>query len=283
MDIALKELHLSTKFEELYFWGKITGDEFDYFIAFGINFIGNYGFPKKIFFYAPSDTFKFEELPETFPYHDEDFKKSYWKNLKGKPEEIIKKYKADVPEGGEQPPQEAPPENKEGEGQAKIQDPDASVDDNAPKKEPPKENFTEKLKLSYLVRQIDIDTCIIPKGALKLTPEHEFRINKGFKGLDSNVLENEEYYLHFRPILTEETKNFIENVDAIFSQDVLDPITSDPVKGCWSIQLDSTKKKVNLRNLLWPGFFAVHQSETNLYGCVYLGDGKKNADLPFML
>ena len=277
----MKELHLATKHEELYFWGKINGEENDYFVAFGINFRNNYGFPKKIFYYTPSNTFKFEELPETFPYHDEDFKKTYWKALKGKPEDIIKKYKEDIPEGEQN--QEPPQENKEGEAQPKIQDPDASVDDNAPKKEPPKENFTEKLKLSYLIRQIDIDTCIIPKGALKLTAEHEFRINRGFKGLNKEGLDNENNFLHFRPIITEEKKLFIENIDAIFSEDILDPITTDLVKGSWSIQLDSTKTIVNLRNLLWPGFFAVHQSGSNLYGCIYFGDGKKNADLPFMI
>ena len=98
-----------------------------------------------------------------------------------------------------------------------------------------------------------------------------------------NELCNENNYLHFRPIINEDKKLFIENIDSIFSYDILDPITLDEVKGCWSIQLDSTKKKVNLRNLLWPGFFAVHQSGTNLYGCIYIGDGKKNADLPFMI
>jgi len=277
----LNELHLATKHEELYFWGKINGEENDYFVAFGINFRNNYGFPKKIFYYTPSNTFKFEELPETFPYHDEDFKKTYWKALKGKPEDIIKKYKEDIPEGEQN--QEPPQENKEGEAQPKIQDPDASVDDNAPKKEPPKENFTEKLKLSYLIRQIDIDTCIIPKGALKLTAEHEFRINRGFKGLNKDDLDNENNFLHFRPIITEDKKLFIENIDAIFSEDILDPITTDIVKGSWSIQLDATKTIVNLRNLLWPGFFAVHQSGSNLYGSIYFGDGKKNADLPFMI
>ena len=277
----MNELHLATKHEELYFWGKINGEENDYFVAFGINFRNNYGFPKKIFYYTPSNTFKFEELPETFPYHDEDFKKTYWKALKGKPEDIIKKYKEDIPEGEQN--QEPPQENKEGEAQPKIQDPDASVDDNAPKKEPPKENFTEKLKLSYLIRQIDVDTCIIPKGALKLTAEHEFRINRGFKGLNKDDLDNENNFLHFRPIITEDKKLFIENIDAIFSEDILDPITTDIVKGSWSIQLDATKTIVNLRNLLWPGFFAVHQSGSNLYGSIYFGDGKKNADLPFMI
>ena len=254
--MALNELHIATKHEELYFWGKINGEENDYFIAFGINYRNNYGFPKKIFYYAPSNTYKFEELPDTYPYHDEDFKKTYWKALKGKPEEILKKYKEENQEG--EVNQEQQQENKENE-QQKIQ------------------------KLSYIIKQIDIDTCIIPKGALKLTSEHEYRINNSFKGLKSNELCNENNYLHFRPIINENIKLFIENIDSIFSYDILDPITLDPVKGSWSIQLDSTKKKVNLRNLLWPGFYAVHQSNTNLYGCIYIGDGKKNADLPFMI
>ena len=49
--------------------------------------------------------------------------------------------------------------------------PDPSVDDNAPKKPEPKENYAEKLKLSYIVRKIDTDTSVIPKGAVKLTPD----------------------------------------------------------------------------------------------------------------
>jgi radial spoke head protein 9 len=266
-------LHISTKHEELYFWGKINGEENDYFIAFGINYKNNYGFPKKIFYYAPSNTYKFEILPDTY-------KKTYWKSFKGKPDDIIKKYKEENQEN--EINQEQQQDNKENEIK-KIEDPDASVDDNAPKKEPPKENYTEKLKLSYIVKQIDIDTCIIPKGALKLTSEHEYRINNSFKGIKSNELLNENNYLHFRPSINNNIKLFIENIDSIFSYNILDPITLDPIKGCWSIQLDSTKKKVNLRNLLWPGFYAVHQSNTNLYGCVYFGDGKKNADLPFMI
>ena len=134
--MALNELHIETKHEELYFWGKINGEENDYFIAFGINYKNNYGFPKKIFYYAPSNTFKFELLPDTYEYHDEDFKKTYWKALKGKPDDIIKKYKEENQEG-EANQEQQQQENKE----QKIQDPDASVDDNAPKKEPPKENF----------------------------------------------------------------------------------------------------------------------------------------------
>ena len=130
LEIALRELHSEKKFEELFFWGKIIGEENDYFICYGINFEGRYGFPGKEFYFAPSNTFKFELLPDTYPYHDDDFKISYSKPLKGKPEEIIKKYKEEVPEGEEQEEEKAP----EGEDEEnKPTDPDASVDDNAPK------------------------------------------------------------------------------------------------------------------------------------------------------
>ena len=180
LDFGLKELMLKTKNEALYFWGKITGEDSDYYIAMGVNYKGHYEFPEKIFYYA-TPNFEFDVLPETFPYHDKDVNDSYYKPLKGNPNLVLKKYKEDIPEGenpdGGEPKKEE--ENKEGEEgadpnkPANIQDPDASVDDNAPKKEEPKENFTEKLKLSYLVRKIDYDTNIIPEGALKLVSENE--------------------------------------------------------------------------------------------------------------
>ena len=42
---------------------------------------------------------------------------------------------------------------------------------------------------------------------------HEFRINKGFKGLKENELRNEDNYLHFRPIINEDKKLFIVAID----------------------------------------------------------------------
>ena len=177
--------------------------------------------------------------------------------------------------------EEKPAEGDEEEN--KPTDPDASVDDNAPKKPEPKENFTEKLKLSYIVRQIDTDTSVVPKGAVKLTPEHQYRMNKTYKGLKQDELRNLANYIHFRPIIKEEKKLEVENSDAVFSYDVLDSIDTDDVKGSWSIQLDPSKKISNVRSLLWPGYFAVHQSDSNIFGSIYYGKGKKNAELPFMI
>ena len=91
-----------------------------------------------------------------------------------------------------------------------------------------------------------------------------------------------EKFLHFRRV-SEEKKKVIEQDDAVFRYDIFDDITKDTVKGSWTIELDPTKSICNLRSLLWPGYFAVHQSGTNDYCGVYLGNGYKNAELPFMI
>lgn len=268
--------------ENVYLWGKILCEDTDYYIALGVNFKGRYEFPEKLFYYSQAN-FDFAPLPETFPYHDKDFIDTYYKALKGNPKLVLKKYKEDIPEGETNEPkqEEVLPEDTNQVNQ-KIQDPDASVDDNAPKKEEPKENYTELLKLSYLIRQIDYDTNVIPEGALCLIPEHELRINRSFKGLNPSDLKSFDKYLHFRPC-SEKKKKLLEEDNSVFRYDILDSITEDTMKGSWTIQLDSTKTSCNLRSLLWPGYFAVHQSHTNLYCSIYIGNAIKNTDLPFLI
>jgi len=47
--------------------------------------------------------------------------------------------------------------------------------------------------------------------------------------------------------------------------------------------LDHQLKNVNVRNLFWPGYYAFHRLSSDRFGSVYIGDGIKNADLPFMI
>ena len=96
-------------------------------------------------------------------------------------------------------------------------------------------------------------------------------------------LRKKEKYLHFRPIVTKEKLEYSETDDACFKYDILDDITTDVVKGSWSVQLDSTRKISNVRSLLWPGYYAVHQSNSNIYGSCYFGNGQKNSELAFMI
>jgi radial spoke head protein 9 len=69
----------------------------------------------------------------------------------------------------------------------------------------------------------------------------------------------------------------------IFGTNFLDGIDIDFPKGVWSIQLDSQKRNVTVRNLLWPGSYGFHRLNSGNYGGVYIGDGIKNIDLPFMI
>ena len=47
LEIGLRELHNKEKVEQLNFWGKITGEEGNYYIALGLNYTNHYEFPEK--------------------------------------------------------------------------------------------------------------------------------------------------------------------------------------------------------------------------------------------
>lgn len=64
LELSLLKITETEPFDEVVFWGKINGVKFDYFIAVGLNFRGKIEFPTKKFYWAKSDTFEFDELPE---------------------------------------------------------------------------------------------------------------------------------------------------------------------------------------------------------------------------
>ncbi len=69
----------------------------------------------------------------------------------------------------------------------------------------------------------------------------------------------------------------------VFSNGFLDTLESDRPLGSWSVQMGDRGKNVTVRSLLWPGYFGFHRLGSNLFGGVYLGEGSKNMDLPFMM
>ena len=63
--------------------------------------------------------------------------------------------------------------------------------------------------------------------------------------------------MHFTRV-SESKRKVIEEDDAVFRNNIFDSITEDKVKGSWSFEF--TKTTCNLRSLLWPGYFALHQA-----------------------
>lgn len=240
----MNELHNKVRVEELWFWGKIIGTDFDYFVAMGINYKNHYEFPEKVFYFATSNDFIFHPLPDTLTQHFPDIKKHSFALLKGDPKLILENYEEAVdPEAQEGKEKEVQQdENKEKKDEEALLL-DESVDQEVKQVEK-RLNFTELSKLSFIIKSIDYSTNIFPKGAFKLIPLHEIRKNETFKGLKPEELINISNYHYFRPITNPKRKEIIESDEAIFRHDFLDCVDEDPIKGSWTFQLDSTKEIV---------------------------------------
>ena len=80
-----------------------------------------------------------------------------------------------------------------------------------------------------------------------------------------------------------EKTGLVQRDEAVYNNNFLDDISADFPKGSWSLVKDTTESVANLRNNLWPGYFAFHRVNTTLYGGLYIGNGIRNNDLPFMV
>jgi radial spoke head protein 9 len=63
----------------------------------------------------------------------------------------------------------------------------------------------------------------------------------------------------------------------------LDPLSQDAAKKGWSLQTDESKTEITLRSLVWPGYVGYHRTNSNIFGGVYMGNGIKSQDFPFLV
>ncbi|EGR29932.1 radial spoke head protein, putative [Ichthyophthirius multifiliis] len=270
LELSILKINENENFDQILFWGKIQGVKADYFVALALQYKGKFEFPSKKFYFAKSDTFDFEELPECNLEYQQQVD-TFRTLFTGDPKTVIIPLKEE---------EEAPPADA---NQEEIQEkaPVDSDEDENPKVKP--KPFTESDRLAYIIRAIENDCSLVPVGALKLTPSHELRYNDSFKGLSLKEVNQISLYQHFRAPQTQEKKDFISRDDAIFHFNIFDPIHNDLPKGCWSLQTDSSKTNATLRSLTWPGFVGYHRANSRIFGYCYIGNGLKNCDLPFLL
>lgn len=163
LEMALNELHLDIKSEEMWFWGKINGIEKDYYIALALFFTEHYQFPQKKFYFCNSANFIFSELPEIQNHQIQDLTtiNTYFV---GNPDIILETY-----------------ENLSSNNDNN----DFNYDDDDKHFVPRKtfKSLTESDRLAYIVRQIDFDTNVVPQGAFKMLPINELRRNDNFTGI----------------------------------------------------------------------------------------------------
>lgn len=269
LELSLTKIYEIEDFEEVLFWGKISGVTRDYFIAMAINYKGHYEFPWKRYFWCNNVTWEFAELPN-INANDRDPAEGINTNFSGNHVDVLF-----APAGEEEADPVDPPMDMENDDKDSL----ASTEE---EKIPPK-NFTELDRLSYVVRAIDHETSVVPKGSFKLTQAHELARNKQFGGLPRSTATDLSNFQHFRNIQFPDMRDALDADDAILSTGILDAVERDTPAGCWSAQMNSSQSGVIVKSLLWPGYFSYCDLNGQSFGGVYMGDGIKNSDLPFLL
>ena len=108
--------------------------------------------------------------------------------------------------------------------------------------------------------------------------------NDAFSGLTVDKLSDLNSYMHVRPVEQKEKKELADREEDIFNHEFLDCVALDVPNSSWSVQKDPINPVlVTIRSRLWPGYYAYHRANTGQFGGIYIGDGIKNVDLPFML
>lgn len=91
-------------------------------------------------------------------------------------------------------------------------------------------------------------------------------------------------YMHLRKCEQRDKIDLAAREEDRFCHEFLDNAALQKPDGCWSIQQDEINMAVvTLRNRIWPGFTAFGRANASLYGSLYIGNGIKQLDLPFMV
>ena len=148
----------------------------------------------------------------------------------------------------------------------------------------PENGITEQDRLSYVVSQIDSQCQIVPVGSYKKTPLGEVKINEAFRGLKFDGAAELGSYMHLRPVKQADKIDLAAREVDICNHHFLDDASLGKPSSAWTIKRDEINPNiVVLRSRLYPGFYAYSRASSRVFGGIYIGDGLKNQDLPFMI
>ena len=245
-------------FQNVHFWGKILGTDNDYYIAYGL---GQDYLKDRTYFYSINHGLQWILLPPPTPLTMELALAS-----KGR---FVGDPTADseteiIPNDGD--------EIEEGEQW---------------------EYMKEEERLSATVAAITAEAAVVPRGALLKSPTGLVYPNKTFEGLSKeDALQLISFY-HLRRPENPWDRHIVSRPDYNLTLDFLDSIANDLPLGCWTITLDKMETVATVRSLYWPGSYGValvkgnnrrnHVCGWSLNGWWYVGTGKKNWDVPFMI
>eukprot|EP00971_Amphidinium_carterae_P285894 5676514-Amphidinium_carterae.1 len=128
LQAGLMLLQSKQRHDSIYFWGKILGQEMDYYIAFGLRDV-DFEFPSKVFYYARHD-YQFQALQRlTEEQADQILEMGIELPFTGIPDSPLQSLEANVGQGA---------------------------------------SLCEVHRLAQIVQEIDFDTAAVPAGAYAL-------------------------------------------------------------------------------------------------------------------
>ncbi|KAM7368040.1 hypothetical protein PAMP_014293 [Pampus punctatissimus] len=141
----------------------------------------------------------------------------------------------------------------------------------------------EEKRLAVTVHWIDEEVSVVPRSAFIKSPHGLVQMNRSFGGLSHSEAGKLNNFLHFTESKNLKKKSILEMADLNPTIDFLDVLSDDIPKGSWSLQSECAGQVCVIRSLLWLGLTFYHVPMTPQHGYIYIGDGTKNLDLPFML
>lgn len=167
-----------------------------------------------------------------------------------------------------------------GEPTIKIKVLDEALDENHPDR---CKIMKEEARLAATVSNICEEGEVCARGQLLKRPDGTIVLNPNFYGLTGSESKQLKSYLHIRPSQHRWNTNLLSRTDYNYSMDFLDSIDMDIPNGCWNLSLEQSGSVVYLKNLYWPGVMYFHKVKTPDAGFCYIGNGRKNLDVPFLL
>nr|XP_046228846.1 radial spoke head protein 9 homolog [Scatophagus argus] len=246
LQTSLVILKKNYKFHRVLFWGKIWGLKEDYFIAQGR---GEDELQDKKNFYS-FNCMDWFLLPPATDSMIEDMSKAAKARFTGDPSYVY----------------EHPEILRRGERDEEVVT-----------------KVSEETRLAVAVHQIDEEVSVVPRGAFLKSPHDLVQINRSFSGLSYSEAGKLDSFFHFSKPKNLKKKSILEMGELNPAIDFLDVLSDDIPKGSWSLQFEGASRVCVLRSLLWLGLTFYHMPMTPQHGYIYIGDGTKNLDLPFML
>ena len=90
--------------------------------------------------------------------------------------------------------------------------------------------------------------------------------------------------MHLRPCEQKDKIDQASREEDIFNHEFLDNAALQKPDQSWSISKDEFNlANIVLKSRVWPGFTAFARANAPIYGSLYIGNGLRQLDLPFML